>query len=181
MCEVVNVIISIIISIIAVVISLINLIYTFICNHKNLDVSINSFTKNYVHGKCVYLFDLSIINKSRLPIAINSLTIAKNKEFYQISVNPKLISEIVSRSGKEITGVSRLFSSGFPININGLVASRCFFELPINDSCIDGNITFFLSTNRGMVKKKINVDDFYLDSSLFIKEYKDYVKFYGIN
>ncbi|CDC62159.1 unknown [Clostridium sp. CAG:417] len=40
------------------------------------------------------------------------------------SINPKLISEITGRSGKDITGESSLYSSSFPINIVGLISNR---------------------------------------------------------
>ena len=168
-------VITIIISSLALLLSLANTIYILICNHKRINIIISSYTKNIVNEKYVYIFDLILENKSRLAIAISSLKIMKDKEEFTFNVNPKLISEITSRTGKEITGESSLYSSSFPINIMGLSSNRVFLELSADEN-IEGECNINLISNRGKTKKKINIDNSYMDPKVFMKEYKDLVK-----
>ncbi len=171
-------IISIIIAILAFVLSLGNAIYTYKCNHKNINLIINSYTRNYIKDKYIYIFDLLIENKSRLPISINSIKIVKGEKEYKININPTLLSEITSRTGKNITGVSKLFSATFPINISGLNDSREFIELSKNID-LSGDCIIKLCTNRGIIKREFNIDSYYFDAKEFFKIYKDYVKRIG--
>lgn len=170
-----NNIVTTIVSIIALVLSIGNAIYIFVCNHKKIDLKLNSYTKNIVNGKYAYIFDILIENKSRLPISINSLKIIKEKKEITFNPNPKLISEITSRSGKTITDKASLYSTAFPINILGLNDNREFFELSNNEN-LEGKCIIKILTNRGKVSKKINLNDSYIDTSTFMKEYKDLVK-----
>ena len=119
-------IITISISSLALLLSLANTIYILICNHKRINLIIKKKKKNIVNGKYIYIFDLMIENKSRLAVAISFLKIVKNKEEFIFNVNPKLISEITSQTGKNITGEFSLYSSSFPVNITGLNSNRVF-------------------------------------------------------
>ena len=169
-------IISISISIFALVLSIANTIYLIICNHKRINILLNTYTKSIINGKYIYIFDLLIENKSRLPIAINSVKIVNKNIEYDMNRNPKLISDITSKTGNMITGNYKLFSAKFPINISGLISDRKFLELSIVED-IDGECLFEFFTNRGIIKKEIDITEFYIEPTKFIKEYKDFVKY----
>ena len=161
-------IISISISIFALVLSIANIIYLIICNHKRINILLNTYTKSIINGKYIYKFDLLIENKSRLPIAINSVKI--------VNKNPKLISVITRKTDNMITENYKLFSAKFPINISGLISDRKFLELSIVED-IDGECLFEFFTNRGIIKKEIDITEFYIEPTKFIKEYKDFVEY----
>lgn len=80
-----------ILSVVAIIISLINFVYLVITNKKKLKININNFTIGNVNDKNFYIFNMELINKSRLSISVNEIIIEANKEKYKIIKSPRIL------------------------------------------------------------------------------------------
>lgn len=170
--------ISIIISIISLSISLFNLIYLIATNFRKINIDILNFTYKEIDNKFIYLFDISISNKSRQAISINSITLVTCNGEYELNQNPRKIAEHFSKTGNIVNNREKLFSSGFPVNISGLFSVRNFYEY---DSSIelDHIVKIKIITNRGKIIKKVNLKDKYIKSNEFVEKYKNIIEVIG--
>lgn len=166
---------SIIISIIALIISITNLIYLIITNKKKIVLKIDNYTKREVHDKEFYFFNVTITNKSRLPIAINEITINYKKENYSFVKSPRLLLEGQTTRGEEVIRRKEIYSSRFPININGLCSEQMFLVMYGPQEFKNEKIKINVKTSRGQVKKRLkNFNNYFIESDLFFKELRNY-------
>lgn len=89
-------------------------------NRKNLKINIVNYTTTNVNNKNFYMFNIELINKSRLPISINEITIKDNKEKYKVIKSPRMLAEKDRKRNSEIIEHQEIHSAKFPINVVGL-------------------------------------------------------------
>lgn len=80
-----------ILSISAFIISLINLIYLLSTNKKKLVFQVTNYTKAKVKNKDFYMFNVDLINKSRLPISVNEISFINDAEIYSVIKSPRML------------------------------------------------------------------------------------------
>ena len=166
---------SIIISFIALIISITNLIYLIITNKKKIVLKIDNYTKGKVDDNEFYFFNVTITNKSRLPIAINEITINYKNENYSFIKSPRLILEGQTTRGKEVIRRKEIYSIRFPININGLCSEQMFLVMYEPQEFRNEKVKIKVKTSRGQVKKKFKkFDNYFIESDLFFKELRNY-------
>lgn len=162
-----------VLSICAFIISLINLIYLLITNRKKLDFNIVNFTICDVNIKHFYMFNVELINKSRLPISVNEIIIENNKEKYIIIKSPRMLVER-DRKRNNITKHQEIHSAKFPINIAGLSSEQKFIVMYGPEKINDSSSKIIINTNRGRIIQKINLNTCYLQPKDFTKETSKY-------
>lgn len=167
---------SIIISIIALIVSMTNLIYLIITNKKHIHLKIDSYTKDNVHDKEFYFFNVTITNKSRLSIAINEITINYKRKNYLFLKSPRLLFESQTTRGKEIIRKKEIYSIKFPININGLCSEQMFLVMRSGPQDFEnGKVKINVKTSRGQVKIRLkDFDTYFIKSKAFFKELGNY-------
>lgn len=165
---------SIIISMLALMISIINIIYLVLTNKKKLQFEINNYSSGKVNNKNYYFFDVEIINKSRLPISVNEITIESNKQNYTFIKASRLLLKGETKKGKEVTDRYEIHSIKFPININGLCSEQEFIVM-YGPNEFNDNVKITLKTSRGKIKKKIkNMCSLKIDDNTFFEELSKY-------
>lgn len=166
---------SIIISILALVLSLINFIYLIITNMKRVELIIDSFSKGKVDNKIYYFFNITITNKSRLPIAINEISIKTNQENFTFFKSPRLLCESQVTRGKEVIRRKEIYSAKFPLNINGLCSEQFFLMLYAPEEINNEENKMIVKTSRG--KTEINIkklDNYFIEDNNFFEELRNY-------
>ena len=166
--------ISIIISAIALIISIINLISNIKSNWKKLDIGMNNYTHSLVDDKEFYIFNIELINKSRLPISISEMIIEINKKEYKINKAPKLLAERDRKRGKEIIRHAEVHSVAFPINLQGLSSQQAFIVMNGPKSIDDKKNKVIINTNRGKIVKHIEFGNYSQNTKCFIDYNEDY-------
>lgn len=165
---------STILSILAFTISLINLIYLLVTNKKKLKINIVNFTIGNVNNKHFYMFNVELINKSRLPISVNEIIIEDSKEKYKFIKSPRMLAEKDRKRNNEIIKHQEIHSAKFPINIAGLSSEQKFIVMYGPEKIENDSSKVIINTNRGKVTKKINLNMYYLQSEDFAKETSEY-------
>lgn len=165
---------SVILSIAAFTISLINLIYLLITNNKNLQIGCLNFTVGDISNKHFYMFNIELINKSRLPISINEVIIKDSKEKYKMIKSPRLLAEKNVQRNGEIIKHQEVHSAKFPINIAGLSSEQKFMVMYGPQQLKDNPSKIIIGTNRGKITKKINLNQNYLSTKDFTEEASEY-------
>lgn len=165
---------SSILSISAFIISLINLVYLVLTNRKNLKFNIINYTIANVNNKKFYIFNIELINKSRLPISINEITIKDNKEKYKIIKSPRMLAEKDRTRNSEIIRHQEIHSAKFPINVLGLSSEQRFIVMYGPEKIKSNNSIIIISTNRGKIVQKDNLNKYFLQTSDFTKETSEY-------
>lgn len=82
-----------------------------------------------VNKKHFYMFNVEFVNKSRLPISVNEITIIENENKYKIIKSPRLLAEKDTKRNKEIIRHQEVHSAKFPINIIGLSFNQEFLVM----------------------------------------------------
>ena len=165
---------STILSVSAFLISLVNLIYLLITNKKKLKIYFINFTIGEVNNKHFYMFNIELINESRLPISINEISFENNKETYKVIKSPRILAEKDIEHNNKIIKHQEIHSAKFPINIAGLSSEQKFIVMYGPKKLNDSFSKITISTNRGKITKKINLNQYYLKSNEFIKEASEY-------
>ena len=160
---------SSILSISAFIISLINLVYLVLTNRKNLKINIVNYTIANVNNKNFYMFNIELINKSRLPISIND-----NKEKYKIIKSPRMLAEKDRKRNSEIIRHQEIHSAKFPINVLGLSSEQKFIVMYGPEKIKSNNSIIIISTNRGKIVQKDNLNKYFLQTSDFTNETSEY-------
>lgn len=169
-----SMIISIVLSIISLFLSMINLIYLFVTNRKNLDMIINSYTILHLNDRIYFIFNIELINKSRLPISINEMVIENDNNKYKISKTPNIFMKAKVTSGDIISDRKNASTAIFPINLSGLTSIQKFiFMYGDNDKKLN-DINVVINTNRGKIVKEVNFNSCYLKINDFCKEMEKY-------
>lgn len=163
-----------ILSILAFIISLINLIYLILTNKKNLTFNIRNYTLANVNKKHFYMFNVEFVNKSRLPISINEITILDNKNKYKIIKSPRLLAEKDTKRNKEIIRHQEVHSAKFPINITGLSSKQEFLVMYGPEKIVNEKTKIIINTNRGKIVKKVLLNNYYLEPTKFTEETSEY-------
>lgn len=163
-----------ILSISALIISLINLIYLLYTNKKKLIFQITNYTKAKVNNKNFYMFNVNLINKSRLPISVNEISFFNKAEIYTVIKSPRMLSEKSTTRNKEIIRHQEVHSVKFPINITGLTSEQNFIVMYGPETFQCEKVKIIISTNRGKIKLKINLNDYYLRPDDFTSETSEY-------
>lgn len=176
--EIINFIVnnfSIILSVLALIISFINLIYLFFTNRKKLNIEINNYTlMNIGESKNWYIFNVELINKSRLPVSINEINILDKGITYAIIKSPRLLSEKNNTRNREIIKHQEVHSSKFPINLGGLTSEQKFIVMYGPERFSDDKVKIIINTNRGKIKKNLVYKNLYLTATDFAKETSEY-------
>lgn len=166
---------SIIISVIALIISIINLIYLLMTNKKRFNLTIENYSQGKVDNKDFYFFNVILSNKSRLPIAINEISLVEQEEIYTFIKSPRLLLEGQTTRGKEVLKRKEIYSSKFPLNINGLCSEQFFLVMYGPKDFNSKKVKIIINTSRGKVKRKIiNFKKYFIQSDNFFKELKSY-------
>lgn len=148
---------SIMISALALLVSALTAAYTYLINRRKIDLSVINYRKM---KKDYYIFNIEILNGSRLPIPISEMSANINKKKYAFDKVPRKTT--ATRS-----------SAAFPINIDGLSAKQCFLIL----RCEDEVPTVFrikFCTNRGAINYVARLDVSCKSEDAFIKDVKNY-------
>lgn len=167
--------IEIVISTFALIISIFNLGYLLFTNNKKLGLEIENFSSGKSDNKDFYFFNISITNKSRLPISINELSIKNDKQVYIFIKSPRLLLEGQTTRGKEIIRKKEIYSVKFPITISGLCSEQ-FFAVIYGPKVFSNKTSIFtMKTSRGKIKKKIkHLLNKYINSKEFFDDIKNY-------
>lgn len=165
---------STILSISAFIISLINLIYLLTTNKKKLKVNIANFTICNVNNKHFYMFNVELINESRLPISVNEIIFKDNKKEYKVIKSPRMLAEKDRKRNNEIIKHQEIHSAKFPINVVGLSSEQKFIVMYGPEKITNDNSKIIINTNRGKVTQKVNLNNNYLSSEEFAKETSEY-------
>ncbi|MBO5474932.1 MAG: hypothetical protein J5982_00325 [Bacilli bacterium] len=166
-------IITILISFLALAISIITLISNYKMNKKNLKMVINNFTSAMIENGNFYIFNIDFINKSRLPISINEISI--DNEFTFIK-SPRKLIEGQTTKNKTITSEYDLKSTSFPINMLGLESKNVFLVVYGPTNLNVNKYKFHIKTNRGEVVQKIKLCNYNIDGNTFFEEANNYCK-----
>lgn len=165
---------STMLSVFAFSISLINLLYLIITNKKKLEMKIINFSIGDLNNRHFYMFNVEFINKSRLPISVNEIIIADNKEKFKILKSPRTLAEKERKRNREIIKHQEIHSAKFPINISGLSSEQNFIVMYGPEKIGNENSKIIINTNRGKITKKINLNMYYLEFKDFKKEANNY-------
>ena len=163
-----------ILSVSAFTISVINLIYLIFTNKKRISFKIENYTSAKVNNKKFYMFNMEFINKSRLSISINDLIFIDGKNSYSSIKSPRLLAEKSTTRNKEVIRHQEVHSTKFPINITGLTSEQKFVVLYGPEKFENETLKIIIMTNRGKIKKKINIKKYYLTSDQFMDEASEY-------
>ena len=164
--------ISIIISIVSLTVSIITLIYSLITNSKRVSLLINYYTCIRIEKGNYYDFDVIISNESRIPISINSIEMVYGKEKYKFIKSPRNI--ITNKDIK--TNVERKVNSDlFPITINSSSSKHCFISVYGPETINKEKVVFNIYTNRGLLKSKIELNNYYVEPEEFANEVMHYL------
>lgn len=111
--------------------------------------------KIYPIKKTLTLY-LSIQNRSRLPISIDSMSIVIENVSYHCQVPPHVIFTVTHRSGQTITDKKDYISINFPINLSSLGGASGYIEFDIPQEVskkLSTPLILEVSTNRGKLPK----------------------------
>lgn len=111
----------------------------------------------------VYAFFI-LNNKSRLPIAINSISLYNNKKNIFCEKISKKIFEKSLRTGTIITNREEIKSEQFPISLSGLLGSSGYilFHTKGFNFMKEDKVDINLFTNRGLIRLK-GIETHYID------------------
>ena len=174
MSEVMSFISNNLLAILALLISLFNVGYYLLSNKKKIELNINCYTIGKVDDKSFYMYDVDFINKSSLSISINGIKIVDNKEEYLIINSPRKLFEKMTKVGKNITDMQKIFSTSFPINLQGFLSVHSFIIMYGPNEFVDKMQTVVISTSRGKIIKKINIAEKFISSQEFMNKEKHY-------
>lgn len=164
-------------SIIAIILSLINFIYLYCTNKKKLDINIRNYTTSQYpptkdkENPFFYMIYIDFINKSRLPIAITSVQIIDSENIYNINLSSERIAEKNRKQNNVIIERQTVDSAGFPINLNGLTAKGEILLMYGKKEFSNEKSILIINTNRGKVKKKINIKQKVISNANFTEQY----------
>ena len=132
-------------------------IYSMIAQHKNISLSIVS----YSYKNKTLLMYVAFTNCSRLPISILNVSIVLDKICYPCVYIPTTVVEHTRHSGKELLSYREELSIQFPVSLSSLAGTSgylYFDKLPDNYPNAPTTLTLEVSTNRGQaMKMKLSV------------------------
>ena len=163
-----------ILSVLAFIISIINLIYLIFTNKKRISFKIENYTSSKVNNKNFYMFNMEFMNKSRLSISINDLIFIDGENSYSIIKSPRLLAEKSTTRNREVIRHQEVHSTKFPINITGLTSEQKFIVMYGPEKFENEMIKIIIMTNRGKIKKKINIKKYYLTPQQFMDDASEY-------
>ncbi|MGN1374432.1 MAG: hypothetical protein ACI4XK_03935 [Bacilli bacterium] len=114
------------------------------------------------------------MNKSRLSISINDLLFIDGENSYSIIKSPRLIAEKSTTRNREVIRHQEVHSTKFPINITGLTSEQKFIVMYGAEKFENEIIKIIIMTNRGKIKKKINIKKYYLTPQQFMDDASEY-------
>lgn len=155
-----------IIAILGLILSLSNSIYILINNRKALEIKEIFYTKRKIKDKIYYEFNMIIINKSVLPISISDIKLQSDSNQYDVKLDKSKVSELKNTNGESTT----FYSSSFPINLNGLEASREMLIFSLDKELLTEVNELILMTSRGKVNIEINFQDKYITTSEYLNK-----------
>ena len=117
---------------------------------------------------------MGFMNKSRLSVSINDLIFLDGVNNYSIIKSPRLLAEKSTTSNKEVIRHKEVHSTKFPINITGLTSEQKFIVMYGPEKFENEIIKIIMLTNRGKIKKKINIKKYYLTSDKFMNDVSEY-------
>lgn len=162
-----------ILSVAAFILSLFNFIYLIYTNKKRLSFNMIHYTVARINNKFFYMFNIELINKSRLPIAVNEIIVKYNDSEYKIIKSPRLLSEKETKRNKEVVRRQEVHSAKFPVNILGLASEQKFLVM-YGPEKMNGEVDLFINTNRGKISKKVDLNKYFIEADLFCNEVAEY-------
>ena len=120
------------------------------------------------------MFNIEFMNKSRLSISINDLIFIDGENSYSIIKSPRLLAEKNTTRNREVIRHQEVHSTKFPINITGLTSEQKFIVMYGPEKFENEIIKIIIMTNRGKIKKKINIKKYYLTLQQFTNDASEY-------
>ncbi len=128
--------------------------FNFIHSRKNIDLRIIKISK-FENQLTMYL---SIQNKSRIPISINSISLLSDGVYYPC--------DIISHPAFTVSyqnNCTDIFTIPFPVNLGSLTGTSGYIEFDISSKVLkplSTPLTVQVSTNRGKaIEKKLHFED----------------------
>ncbi|MBP1546329.1 MAG: hypothetical protein J6A37_06995 [Oscillospiraceae bacterium] len=143
------------------VISVINSIYLISVNSFKLSLIQKSFAFCDNHkGHPVY-FELTIENKSRIPMSVSRMFLIINNQKYEFQWETERIGHFEFKTNGKVTEQYSTYSLTLPQNVSGMGAVGGFFFVPTDDSIsrtdfLNSQLWIEIHSNRG--RKKFKVD-----------------------
>lgn len=153
-----------IITISAFILSFFNFTYLVKTNFKSVSIKEIFYTNLKFNKKNQYEFNMFLINKSRQPLSIVDISFENNKKIY----NSKLDKTIVSVKSSKDTKTT-YYSSEFPINLKSLESSKELILFTLDEELEKEKITFTITTNRGVIKKKVNFENKFITPEEYLE------------
>ncbi len=153
--------ITFIIAVISFMLSVYNFLYSLFINRSNLKITYKSHTFCSHLPESPIIFNLVLLNKSRLDISISRLFLKVNDCTYEFDSEPNWVGEKTQRTGNKITDKITLHSLEIPQTISGLGAVGGYFWVNTSNNFKfnkSDQITIIAHTNRGKFKYTIDFD-----------------------
>lgn len=126
-------------------------------NRRKIEARILEFHAN---SSAAYMY-LLISNKSRLSIAVSSVSLVLGDLMASCTPVPKCVADYTRKSGKEVIERRFEYSASLPVAITGLGGTTAIFlfeNLPQQIPADAKDLTLLIGTNRGKpVKKKLSL------------------------
>lgn len=143
------------------IISVINSVYLISSNSFKISLVLKSFAFCDNHDGHPTYFELTIENKSRVPISISRMFLIINSQKYEFQWETERIGHFEFKTNGKVTEEYSTYSLTLPQNITGMGAIGGFFFVPTDDSItktdfLNSQLWIEIHTNRG--KKRFKVD-----------------------
>lgn len=148
-----------IIAVLGFILSVINICYLIKTNTKSIEIKEIFYTKLNLKDRFFYEFNMIFMNKSRQPISIVDISFINKEKICSAKLDKTKISSYTDSKTKAVT---TFYSSEFPINFNGLESTREMILFTLTDNIENEEMEFKITTNRGIIKKKVNFKDKYI-------------------
>ncbi len=169
-----------ILTVLAFSLSLITFTINVISSRRKIKININNYTIIHKDNKKVFVFNIDAMNCSKLSISLNEIRINDTENnTYIVRKHPSLVTTKKISNSKSVEHYQENHSVKFPINIASLSSEQCFIELYVPNEVNELDDKIVISTNRGVIKTKIELENKFIDSKEFTNisaEYFDYIR-----
>lgn len=134
--------------------TLVTFISSYLTKRKNLKINITSAT--YRKGLRWLLCDITFENRSRLPIAITSISVTINNKTIEPKPYPCCVNSYTHRIGNEVIDRKFEYNLKLPADIQQLGALSGHVLLDISPEVLENlstPLTFVIRSTRGRVQK----------------------------
>lgn len=128
--------------------------YFWLTTHKKLSMKISDYNWNS-KGLLVYF---QITNHSRIPIAINDVSVIIDQHEFHCAEIPTKVLETTRHIGKEVISRNEFFSVAFPLNLSALCGAHGYLYFRFEPEMFQpapSKAYFVVRTNRGKAWKTL--------------------------